>query len=270
VGGITSSVHRLAVCFADGTTTQVVVKRFTDLSADDAVENIENEAAALLAMEHTKVPAPVLIGASPDGADTEGVPALIMTRAPGRVSLTPRDMDTWIRQLACLLPSVHAAADGWLTVEPRDRTQETVPVSVRRPDLWAAAKSAIATESPPREAAFVHGDYQHFNVLWSRGRLTSLVDWTFSRLAPPDVDVSHCRLNLAVLFSAEVAERFRQIYEAEAGRQVEPWWDLHRLLAYDDTWQDFIPVQVAGRCAIDVRGMTGRVEDLLALTLKRI
>lgn len=88
--------------------------------------------------------------------------------------------------------------------------------------------------------------------------------------APPDVDVGHCRLNLAALYSAEVAERFRQVYESEAGRRVEPWWDIHQLLAYYDGWQEFIPVQVAGRAQVDVRGMTGRVEELLAIALARL
>jgi len=117
---------------------------------------------------------------------------------------------------------------------------------------------------------FVHGDYQHFNVLWSRGRLSALVDWSSSRTAPPDLDVGHCRLNLAVLYSADVAERFRSVYESEAGRRVEPWWDIHQLLAYSDGWQDFIPLQVAGRAPVDVLGMTGRVEELLAMALKRL
>ena len=114
-----------------------------------------------------------------------------------------------------------------------------------------------------------HGDYQHFNVLWSRGRLSALVDWSQAGIASPDLDVGHCRLNLAVLYSPEIAERFRRVYESEAGRQVEPWWDIHQLLAYGDDWQTFIPVQVAGRAPVDVRGMTGRVEKLLVMALAR-
>ena len=145
-----------------------------------------------------------------------------------------------------------------------------MPAAARRPDVWTAAKRVIAAGPPSGEAVFVHGDYQHFNVLWSRGRLSGLVDWTSSRIAPPDVDVGHCRLNLAVLYSADVAERFRHVYESEAGRHVEPWWDVHQLLAYGDSWLHFIPVQVAGRARVDVRGMTGRVEELLAMTLARL
>ena len=270
LGGITSSVHRLSLRLSGGTSTQVVLKRFTDPDWGDAQAIVQNEAAALVSVEATNVPAPRLLGASPDGADTEGAPSLLMTRAPGRVWFTPHDLDAWIHQLAAVQPSLHAGtADVW-THQPRDPDAIIVPASARRPEVWTAAKSLIATERPPGDPVFVHGDYQHFNVLWSRGRLSALVDWSWSRIAPPDIDVGHCRLNLAVLYSAEVAERFRHAYESEAGRRVEPWWDVHQLLAYSDSWQDFIPVQVARRAPVDVRGMTGRVEKLLAVALARL
>jgi phosphotransferase family enzyme len=273
LGGITSSVHRLSLRLPGGTSMQVVLKRFTDPDWGDVQSIVLSEAAALAAVEATSVPAPRLIGASPDGAETEGVPSLLMTRAPGRIWLTPPDLDAWIRQLATLLPSVHSVAANALTDQPPDLDDPgglTAPTSARRPGVWTAAKRVIATEQPPAGAVLVHGDYQHFNVLWSRGRLSALVDWGSSRIAHPDVDVGHCRLNLAVLFSAEAAERFRHVYESEAGRRVEPWWDIHQLLAYDDSWQDFIPVQVADRAPVDVRGMTWRVEELLAMALARM
>ena len=269
LGGIASSVHRLSVRLPDGTSSQVVLKRFTDPDWGDA-QAIRNEATGLAAAEGSGVPAPRLLGASPDGADTEGVPSLLMTRAPGRVWLTPHDPDVWIRQLATVLPSLHAGAAGATQRPPRDLDALSVPASARRPDVWTAAQSLIASAAPSGDLVFVHGDYQHFNVLWSRGHLSAIVDWSSSRIAPPDIDVGHCRLNLAVLFSVEVAERFRHAYESEAGRRVEPWWDVHQLLAYDDSWQAFIPVQVAGRAPVDVRGMTGRVEELLAMALARL
>jgi aminoglycoside phosphotransferase (APT) family kinase protein len=269
VGGITSSVHRLSVRLPGGTSTQVVLKRYTDPDWGDVQSMVRSEEAALTAVEASVVPAPRLLGASPTGAETDGVPSLLMTRAPGRVWLTPPELDGWIRQLARMLPPLHAIAAGAWTRPPRDRSAMTVPSSASRPDVWAAARNLITTQPAPGDGAFVHGDYQHFNVLWSRGRLSALVDWSSSRIAPPDLDVGHCRLNLAVLYSADVAERFRQAYESEAGRRVEPWWDVHQLLAYDDSWRDFIPVQVAGRAPVDVHGMTGRVEELLAMALAR-
>ena len=270
LGGIASTVHRLSLRLRGGTATHVVLKRFTDPEWGDTQAMVRNESAALAAIEATAVPAPRLLGASPDGADTDGVPSLLMTRAPGRVWLTPHDLDAWIRQLAAVLPSLHASAAGALTRQLEDHDPLTVPASASRPDIWIAAKQLMETEPPSGEAVFVHGDYQHFNVLWSRGRLSALVDWSSAQVASPDLDVGHCRLNLAVLYSAEVAERFRHAYEAEAGRRVAPWWDVHQLLAFDDSWQDFIPLQVAGRAPVDVRGMTGRVEELLALALARL
>jgi aminoglycoside phosphotransferase (APT) family kinase protein len=207
---------------------------------------------------------------SPDGAETDGAPSLLMTRAPGRVWLTPPDIDSWIRQLATLLPPLHAgAADVW-TRQPRAIDAFTVPESAVRPEVWTAARDVVTAERPQTEAVLTHGDYQHFNVLWSRGRLSALVDWSLSCIASPDRDVGHCRLNLAVLYSTEIAERFRRMYESEAGRRVEPWWDIHQLLAYSDDWPTFIPVQVAGRAPVDVRGMTGRVEQLLVMALARL
>ena len=76
-------------------------------------------------------------------------------------------------------------------------------------------------------------------MLWSRGRLTGLVDWGFAGPGHPDADVAHCRLNLAVHFSTDVAERFRAPYEAEGGRRVEPWWDLRGLTSYGQDWRKF-------------------------------
>jgi aminoglycoside phosphotransferase len=290
LGGITSSVHRLSIRTARGT-SQVVLKRFCDphLSSPDwvgtdsgpvsirlaevwvdAAAIVTNEATALAVVEQTPIPAPRLLGVSPDGADTDGAPSLLMTRAPGHVWLKPHDLDACIRQLATLLPVLHARSANVSTFQRRDPDALVVPKSAKRPEVRAAARNLLTTEPPKGEAVFTHGDYQNFNILWSRGRLSALVDWSSSRFTAADTDVGHCRLNLAVLFSAEVAEDFRRAYESEAGRRVEPWWDVNQLLAYDDSWPTFIPVQVAGRAPVDVRGMTGRVEELLAVALARL
>jgi hypothetical protein len=85
-----------------------------------------------------------------------------------------------------------------------------------------------------------------------------------------DFDAGHCRLNLAVLFGADWAERLRLAYEAEAGGAIDPWWDLYAVTAYSDDWRRFIPVQVAGRAPVDTAGMTSRVEDLLEAMLGRL
>ena len=96
------------------------------------------------------------------------------------------------------------------------------------------------------------------------------MDWARSCTGPADFDTGHCRLNLAVLFGADWAERLRLAYEAEAGRAIDPWWDLYAVSAYSDEWRSFIPVMVAGRAPVDTAGMTGRVERLLDAIMRRI
>jgi len=194
-----------------------------------------------------------------------------MTRVPGQVFLAPSDPDRWLRQMAAVLARLHAVpidAPPWRRW--RDPSTLRVPEWSAHPEAWERA-IALAVEPPPEPTAcFIHGDYQHFNMLWSRERLTGIVDWANALTGPPEIDVGHCRLNLAVLFSADWAERFRKAYEAEAGREVDPAWDIQSLLAYGAAWKQFIPVQVAGRIPVDAAHMDERVDTLAALVASRL
>lgn len=266
VGGITSSVHRLTVARGGGRTTVVLRRWGPGAYGGHAARAVASETAALTALERGEVPAPRLIGATTDAADAG--PAVLMTRVPGQVHLMPRDRDAWLRQMAHTLVRIHAldiAAkpfESWL-----DRGRLAPPPDASRPEIWKQAFALVADDRRPTRTCFIHRDYQHFNLLWSRERLTGVIDWVEASVGPPDIDVGHCRLNLAILFSADVAERFRQMYEAEAGRQVDPWWDVHALLSYGPAWKTFLPLQIGGRAPLDVDGMTRRVEATLARTL---
>jgi aminoglycoside phosphotransferase (APT) family kinase protein len=193
-----------------------------------------------------------------------------MTRVPGHVLLMPRDRERWLQQVAHMIPRIHAVDvaarpyESWI-----DTSRLSPPPDASRPDLWRAAFALVTEQRPAPRTCFIHRDYQHFNLLWAREQLTGVVDWVQASIGPPDVDIGHCRLNLTLLFSADVAERFRQIYEAEAGRKVDPWWDVHSLLSYGPDWKHFLPYQIDGRAPLDVDHMTSRVEDLLARTLRR-
>jgi len=76
------------------------------------------------------------------------------------------------------------------------------------------------------------------------------------------------------VFSADVADRLRQIYEAEAGRKVDPQWDVHSLLTFgslpaSDRKQFLRILLHDDRAPLDVDGMTSRMEDVLERTLRR-
>ena len=255
-GGLTAEVHRLTV-ERGGRRTSYVLKRATELAGA-----VAKEAAILAALEHAELPAPRVIGATTD--------AMLMTRLPGRVLLMPRDRERWLAEMARMLARIHAveidapAFESWI-----DPAQLSPPSDATRPALWLEAIALVSGEPPAARACFVHRDYQHFNLLWSRERLTGVVDWIEACHGPPEIDVGHCRLNLTVLFSADVADRFRDRYEAEVGRRVDPWWDVHALLAYGPWWKEFLPLQIDGRAPFDAGGMTQRMEDVLARTLRR-
>ena len=269
-GGITSSVHRLTVEH-NGRRRPYVLRRWGSDSEHEkyVAEAVASETAVLTALDRSSVPAPRVIGSTTDPAHGGG--AVLMTRLPGHVHLMPRDREHWLRQMANTLARIHALDIRAKPFEPwLDRSRLSPPPDASRPDIWHAAISVVAEEHAPGHTCFIHRDYQHFNLLWSRERLTGVVDWVGASTGPPDVDVGHCRLNLTVLFSADVAERFRLMYEAEAGRTVDPWWDVHALLRFGPFWKEFLPIQIDGRAPLDVDGMTGRMEAVLERTVRRL
>ena len=269
-GGLTSLVHELTVV-RDGRRSRYVLRSWPhdNEHKDWILGAVTAEAAVLTALERSDVPAPRLVASTSDVA--AGGPAVLMTRVPGRVWLMPRDRERWLRQMAQMLARIHAldatgaGFESWL-----DAGTLTPPPDASRAEIWHEAFACAAEPGTATRACFIHRDYQHFNLLWSRDRLTGVVDWGGASMGPPDIDVGHCRLNLALLFSVDVAERFRELYEAASGRAVDPYWDVHALLSYGPEWKHFLPLQINGRAPLDVDGMTRRMEDVLERSLRRL
>jgi aminoglycoside phosphotransferase (APT) family kinase protein len=77
----------------------------------------EREARVLTLLSDTPVPAPLVVAADPEAACCD-VPALVLTRLPGRTPGLPGDMDGFLAQLAEALTEIHAV-DG--------RARELIP-----------------------------------------------------------------------------------------------------------------------------------------------
>ncbi|MGH9225216.1 MAG: phosphotransferase family protein [Acidimicrobiales bacterium] len=270
-GSPQASLHRVTVR-TGSVHRHLVIRRWmpgTDDWAKWTRAAVAKEAAALEALATGAVPAPQVVAVT-NGEDAGGNPAVLMTRAPGRLQLAPSDPREWVREMALMLARIHAspitapAWEGWT-----DLDSASPPPWSDRPHLWDMAIEA-ARRARCRYRRFMHGDYQHFNILWRRDRITAVVDWVHAALGPADIDVGHCRLNLAVLFSEELAEQFRHDYEREAGRTVDPKWDVTALLSFSEDWHVGIPRQVGGRTAVDHGGMNLRVEKLLQEAVARL
>lgn len=273
-GGISAAMDRITVTSPSGR-SEVVLRRWPDEPWTDGL--VAREAAALRAVGGHGVPTPLLL-AQDDGTET-GVRCTLTTALPGHLDLAPADPSAWLVQLAAAQAAVHAvpATDevrryGW------SRDTATAPSPDRygtrdRPLTWlqdrGLREAARDAASGPLEAeeVLVHGDYQHFNVLWSGGALTGVVDWPHAGVGNRGSDVGHCRLNLAVLFGSTTAADYLAAYQGAAGLGVDRRADLRALLCFDLEWQEFIPRQVLGRAQLDRPGMPGRVTDTVRRAL---
>lgn len=262
VGGLTASMDRITVATPTGA-QDVVLRRWPPDEPADGL--VAREASALAALRGRGVPAPELLAADEDGTRS-GVRCTLTSALDGEPDLAPADLRAWLAQLAHTQAAIHAVPeqalprwDGWYEAgAPLEWLEDS--------GLRDAAREA-ASGPLIGERVFVHGDYQHFNVLWRHGRLSGVVDWPNAGTGSRGGDVGHCRLNLAVLFGPAPAADFLTAYEREAGVSVDRRADLRALLCFDSAWQHFIPRQVAGRATVDVAGMPGRVARAVRDTL---
>jgi aminoglycoside phosphotransferase (APT) family kinase protein len=253
-GGITADMDRVTV-YSPAGLKDVVLRRWpAEVWAEGLVTR---EASALAAVRGRGVPVPQLIAMDEDGAET-GVRCTLTSALAGQPDLSPADMRSWLGQLATTQAAIHAVPghprtrwDGWYD---EGRPLDWLADRGLRDAAREAASGPLAGEK-----VLVHGDYQHFNVLWCDGRLSGVVDWPNAATGNRGSDVGHCRLNLAVLFDTRTAGDYLVIYERAAGVRVDRRADLRALLCFDPVWQRFIPRQVAGRAPLDLAGMPGRV-----------
>jgi len=239
-------------------------------------EALAKEIANLRLVEGSGLPVPEVLAADVAGTSTGGAPALLMTRLPGHVELSPADPHSWMTRIAEIAVRLHALdlpaktfspwTDSWIA--PQNELQ--IPAGAQKPAVWKAAFDAMAAEPPADAAVFLHCDLLPVNLLWSRGRITGLTDWNGIHRGSRAIDIGHCRRYLAALYSPEWAEQLRSRYESIAGVSLDPWWDLYALLHYDDNAAKWIHQQVAGRRPVDVPGMTPRVEVAVETALRRL
>ncbi|GMU39202.1 MAG: hypothetical protein AMXMBFR23_00680 [Chloroflexota bacterium] len=271
--GTSSAVHLVRLRDRHGRPLAVVLRRF--VRADWLAEEPDaaaREAHVLRAVEASALRAPRLIAVDPDGAACD-VPAVLMSRLPGRIDLAPRNVEAYVDAAVTPLLALHAIGPvaGVPSYYPYvlGRTQEWRPPRwAHRPRLWRAAACVLHQPWPEAEPVLIHRDYHPGNLLWSRGRLSGVTDWVNASNGPPAMDVAHMRWNLAQLFGIDAAEAFRQAYESATGRPHHPYWDVLGALDGGDPvaaqWQD------AGRLDLTEALLIERREAYLDGLMKRL
>ncbi len=229
--------HALDVVDARGRSHRLVLRRWArpGWEADDPDYTVEREARVLELLRATPVPAPTMLAADPAGVDCD-VPAILLTRLPGH---PPRPADfgvaSFCRQLAETLAQIHDV-DGDAHLVPYrlyyDRAQATPAPWMPATPIWSQAIAAVREPAAATTTTMIHRDYHPENTLWSRGRLTGVVDWTQASWGPPALDVGHMRWNLVLDYGQQVADQFLACYRATTGRALndQSYWDLVSLL----------------------------------------
>ncbi len=240
-GGMSSAVHLLTVREGTGRRRQAVLRRYVrpELNAEDP-DIAEREARALGVAASAGVPTPALLAVDPAGMQA-GVPAVLMSRLPGRVDWWPSDVGRWLRRLAGVLPAIHAAPlppAGLIGPFALDLPASYRPPSwARDPRVWERAAEISQGPAPVLPEVLVHRDFHPGNVLWRRGRVSGVVDWQAACTGPAVIDVAHCRVNLLTL-GTDATERFTAWWQRTAGAPYHPWADVVTIIGFLDDLRD--------------------------------
>ena len=211
VGGVSDSYD----VTLDRGPRRVVVKLYRD---GDGTAPLEWSGLGFAQRVTVPVPEPI---AADLGSVWFGRPAVVMSRLPGRPDVTPDNVDSWVDALAHALAELHETAlheaESALTRPPRAETWR--PPAGEHDPLTAAAISAVTARLPSltSERVFTHGDFHPGNVLWNRGRISGVVDWSHARLDAPWCELAYCRAEVCLLLGPDVADRLADAYSDIVG-----------------------------------------------------
>jgi aminoglycoside phosphotransferase (APT) family kinase protein len=172
-GASSAGLHRLDL--ADG--TRLVLRRYVwraFLQAEPEAPVREVDALRFARRHGLAVPA--IVACDVTGREVgDGVPSLLMTHLAGQPVAVPD-----LERLAETAASIHQVDANGLGHEYFPWYEEEMitppPLTLRR-RLWERAIELWRSAVPDHRPTFIHRDFHPGNLLWSRTRLTGIVDW---------------------------------------------------------------------------------------------
>jgi aminoglycoside phosphotransferase (APT) family kinase protein len=210
----------------------------------------EHEAASLSYASTMNFNSPKLY-AYTNNKDISPYPAVLMSYLAGEVLLPKVHLSDWLRELAALLAHLHSAP---ISEEFQWQYKPYIDINSIELPSWSnfnlefqEAVHFAKNHTTTVNTGFIHRDYHPVNVLWHNGKATGIVDWPNACIGPKEVDVGHCRLNLAMLYGVETAHQFLNYYIEETGNTntEQAYWDLITLFdclpnpGVYEPWLDF-------------------------------
>lgn len=275
-GGMSSQMTLLEIELRSGK-TDVVLREYTDtewlaLEPDIAFQEAKN----LNQAEQLSVTTPVLIAFDHKGESTT-YPSLLMSKVEGEVVLKPLNVQKWTEQLALSLVKIHQFEGPTITHQYFryfDPDQSVTAEWSSRPEKWKRAFTYLSQRPHPAdENTFIHRDYHPTNVLFNNEEVSAVVDWTNACIGPKQIDIAHCRWNLAMMYGQKSADLFLEAYKkASPGLDYTPYWDLEAL---GNVFSEDAPEVYGGWSAFGLKELTEelmiqRMDDFLSQALKQI
>lgn len=239
-GGLEASTHRVTIALASGTRRAVVVRRFNRRAQWYDDERLPREAAVLASLAGTGVPAPACLVVDVEGRWL-GTPLLVLSCLPGGPA-PPGQWVPWAGRLVDAMASLHSVPAviepepwlvGWRTGTPPASLVDD-PWLERVWPVISACRAELSSSGGGR-LSLVHHDLHPGNTLWSRGRVSGIVDWPLAGAGWPAYDRAYLRLDVSICHGLDAGDAFR----IGAAVDDHPAWDLIvglRALPNPDLW----------------------------------
>ena len=273
-GGISAETRLVTVDRRDGTRVRAVHRRLSDdwIAAEHGI--VEREGRLLEELERRGVPAPRLLDLQPEGG-------LLMSFEPGRPIHHPSDSRRFAQALVDELVRIHDGGPppplGYRDQASRldEHVLEASPWrsgTNADPALWAEV-ARLWPSVERRPPTLIHDDYHPGNVLWSRNRVSAIVDWTVPGVGQAASDVCYLRLDVSLVRGLDAGDEVLAVYESTAGQPVpdRPFWDLLAATRcagiahlWHESWLDF------GLTGLTLATVQARLDAFVARTLAEL